>query len=85
MFILAILIGLGSLACWILVLVKIFQAGQIGLGILGIICPLFTFIYGWIKADQFGIRQIMIIWSVLVLANIVVSVAMPHQTIVIHH
>jgi hypothetical protein len=84
-FILAILIGLGSLACWILVLVKIFQAGQIGLGILGIICPLFTFIYGWIKADQFGIRQIMIIWSVLVLANIVVSVAMPHQTIVIHH
>ena len=83
MFILAILIGLGSLACWILVLVKIFQAGQIGLGILGIFCPLFTFIYGWIKADEFGIRQIMIIWTVLVLANIGVSVAMPHQPIVV--
>ena len=83
MFILAILIGLGSLACWILVLVKIFQSGQIGLGILGIICPLFTFIYGWIKSDEFGIRQIMITWSVLVLASIIVNVAMPHQQIII--
>jgi hypothetical protein len=56
--------GVIELVCWIMVLVKIFQSGSIGLGILGIICPLFAFIYGWMKVDEFGIRNIMLTWSV---------------------
>jgi hypothetical protein len=75
--ILAILVGLGSLVCWIMVVVKIFQSGNVGLGILGILCPLFTFIYGWVKADEFGIKNLMLIWTVLVVAGIGLNLAMP--------
>lgn len=85
MFALSLIIGLGSLACWILVLVKIFQAGEIGLGILGILCPLFTFIYGWMKSDKWSIRQIMIVWTILIVVSIILRVAMPHQTVIIRH
>jgi hypothetical protein len=77
LFALAILISLGSLVCWILVLVKIFQAGNIGIGIVGILCPLVAFIYGWMKADEYKIKNIMIIWSILIVASIAVNVAMP--------
>jgi hypothetical protein len=77
LFPLAILVSLGSLVCWILVLVKIFKSGNIGLGIVGIICPLVAFIYGWMKADEFGIKNIMLIWTVLVIASIGLNIAMP--------
>jgi hypothetical protein len=75
--ILAILVGLGSLVCWIFVLIKIFQDGNVGLGIVGIICPLFAFIYGWMKANEYGIQKVMLIWTVLIVAGIAVNVAMP--------
>ena len=74
LFPLAILISLGSLACWIMVLVKIFQNDHVGLGILGIFCPLFAFIYGWIKSGEWNIQKLMGIWSALVAASIVLNV-----------
>lgn len=80
---LVILLGIGSLVCWILVLIKIFQSQQIGLGILGIICPLFTFIYGWVKSDEWKIKQIMIIWTVLIVANLILQFSMPHRAVIV--
>jgi len=77
LFPLAILVSLGSLVCWILVLVKIFQAGNIGIGVVGIICPLVAFIYGWTKADEYKIKNIMLIWTVLVVVGIALNVMMP--------
>ena len=73
--ILAILVGLGSLVCWILVLIQIFQKDSILLGILGILCPLFAFIYGWVKAAEWAIQNIMLVWSVLVVAGLVLNLA----------
>ena len=75
--ILAILVGLGSLVCWVFVLIKIFQDKNIGVGIVGIICPLVAFIYGWVKANEYGIQKIMLIWTALIVAGIVLNVAMP--------
>lgn len=65
--VLAIVMGLGSLACWIYTLVKIFQANQIWQGVVGIICPLFAFIWGWIKSGELGIQKVMLIWTVLII------------------
>lgn len=73
--ILALIIGLGSLACWIYVEVKIFQSGNIMMGVLGL-CPLVAFIYGWIKNDELEIRNVMLIWSVLFVANIFLNIAL---------
>jgi len=74
-----------NIVCWIIVLVKIFQSGNVGLGILGIICGIFTFIYGWVKVDEYGIRQVMLVWSVVIIASIILQMMMPHNVIVIPH
>ena len=73
---LAIVLSLASLACDIFVIIKIFQSGNVGLGILAIFCPLFTFIYGWIKVNEFGIKNVMIAWSVLIALSVVNNVAL---------
>lgn len=62
---------LGSIVCWILVLVKIFQKGQIGLGIVSIICGIVAFIYGWMKATEWKIQNVMLIWTACIVAGIV--------------
>lgn len=67
---LAVVAGLASLVCWIMVLIKIFQDGKIGLGVLGIICPLFAFIYGWVRVSDFGMQTIMLVWSVAIAVGI---------------
>ena len=66
--------GLASMVCWILVLIKIFKQAGIGLGILGIICPLFVLIFGWIKSKEWGIQEIMLIWTILLIVGIVLNV-----------
>ena len=73
--ILAILVGLGSLVCWIIVLIKIFQE-SVGLGILALICPLFAFIYGWTKVGQYGIQNLMVAWTILIVVGIVLNISM---------
>jgi hypothetical protein len=78
-------IGLGSLVCDILVIVKIFQANEIGLGILGIFCPLFTFIYGWVKSTQWKIRPIMLVWSCLIVINIILQIVLVQQQVLVQH
>ena len=67
----SILIGLGSLVCAIIVLIKLFQTKGILHGILGLLCGLYTFIWGWMNADRLGIRPIMILWSILIILGFV--------------
>ena len=63
--------GLVSLVCFILVLIKLFQTEGVLLGILGLICGIYTFIWGWMKNEEQGIRQIMIYWSAAIVASII--------------
>jgi hypothetical protein len=55
------------------VLIKLFQEKGVLHGILGLICGLYTFIWGWMNADRLGIKNIMMIWSLLILVSIVLS------------
>jgi len=61
--------GIVSLVCWIMVLIKIFKE-NIGLGILGIFCGIFAFIYGWVKVKQYNIKNVMVAWTVALLVMI---------------
>ena len=70
--ILGILLELGCLVCGIIVLIKLFQEKGILHGILGFICGLYTFIWGWMNATRLGIKNIMIIWTLLIVVTIVV-------------
>ena len=69
------ILGLGCFVCFILVLVKQFQrAGPVN-GIIGIVtCGIWTFIWGWLKADVENIKKLMSIWSLLIIVEIIVYV-----------
>lgn len=59
-----------SIVCWIMILIKIFKR-NVGLGILGIICGLFTFIYGWVKVKEFDCKKVMVIWTVAFVVTLI--------------
>ena len=70
--ILALLVGLGYLVCWIMVLIKQFNDAGVVHGIIGIItCGIWTFIWGWMNASRLNIRNIMLIWTVLIIVRCV--------------
>ena len=74
---LAVIAGIASLVCFIWVLIKLFQEKGVLHGILGLICSIYTFIWGWMNADRLGIRNVMIIWSVAIVIGILLNVAAP--------
>jgi hypothetical protein len=65
--------GLGCLVCLILVVVKMYQNEGILKAILGLICGIYAFIWGWINAGRLGIKNVMIAWTVLILVSIVIG------------
>ena len=57
---------------FIIVLIKQFKHGGALQGIIGIItCGLWTFIWGWIKCKSLAMTKIMVLWTVIELAPIV--------------
>jgi hypothetical protein len=72
--ILASLVGLGSLVCFVIVLIKQFQTAGPLHGIIGLItCGIWTFIWGWMKGAALNLRNIMLIWTVLIVLGIVLN------------
>lgn len=72
--ILGVILGLVSLVCWIIVVVKMFQTAGVVQGIIGIICGLWAFIWGWMNADKVG-RNIMVLWTIVVILSIAFNIA----------
>jgi hypothetical protein len=69
--ILAIIGGIGSLICLIMVLIKMFPAEGPLKGILAIICSLYAFIWGWMNAGRFNLQNIMYAWSGCIVLSII--------------
>ncbi len=73
--ILGMIAGLGSLICFIIVLIKQFQNAGVVHGIIGIVtCGIWTFIWGWMNSDKVG-KNIMLIWTLLWIVAIALNVA----------
>lgn len=72
MFIILLLVELAAFVCFIMVLIKQFQTAGAVHGIIGIItCGIWTFIWGWMNATTLNIKNIMMIWSLLIVICIV--------------
>ena len=67
------LLAVVNIVCWIMVLIQIFKHQQIALGIIGIICGIVAFVYGWVKANEWGIRNVMLAWTGSIVAQIIVA------------
>jgi hypothetical protein len=73
--ILAIILSVGSLICFIMVLIKQFQEGGALHGIIGIItCGIWTLIWGWMNAGRLNIKNLMMIWTLLIIVCIILNV-----------
>ena len=71
-----------SLVCYILVIVQMFQRGKTGLGIacllLLLLCGLgglVAFIYGWMNVNEWGIKNIMLIWTGAIVVSLLCNIA----------
>jgi hypothetical protein len=69
------LVGLGSLVCWILVLVKMFPKEGPLKGILAIICGLYAFVWGWMNFRELGLKTVMMVWTVLFVLGIILNLS----------
>jgi hypothetical protein len=69
--------GLIALVCHIIVIVKMFQTGQTGLGIVAIVLTccgigiLLTLIYGWVKVKEWNVQPLMIAFTVGFILSII--------------
>jgi hypothetical protein len=77
---LSLLLGIGSLVCFVMIIVKMFQAQLTGIAVTCIvtlfICGiggLIAFIFGWMKSEELQAKKIMMIWTALVVVNIIIS------------
>lgn len=54
----------------VVVLIKLFQREGVVKGILGFICMIYTFMWGWMHAREENIQVLMIIWTVIILGSV---------------
>lgn len=72
--ILAMVLNVGALICFIIVLIKQFQNAGVVHGIIGIVtCSLWTLIWGWMNAAKLNIKNIMMIWTLILAVCIVLG------------
>ncbi len=73
MSIVLLLLLLGSIVCWIMVLIRMFKDAGAVHGIIGILCSLYAFIWGWMNAGKLGIRNLMLAWTLILILYIILA------------
>jgi hypothetical protein len=73
MSIVLLLLLIALIVLQILVVVKMFKNAGVLHGILGLICGLYAFIWGWMNANKLGIKNLMLIWTALIILYIILS------------
>lgn len=68
------LVGLASFVLAIIVLIKLYNAEGAGQMVLGLICGLYLFYWGWKNADRLGFTKEMNAWKLCVAGQIVLMV-----------
>jgi hypothetical protein len=73
--------GVGALVCYIMVVIQMFKHGRTGPGLISTIgliaCGLgglFAYIYGWTKAGEWRLKNLMLTWTALIVLQIGINV-----------
>ncbi len=69
------IVVLVELACFVITLIRLFSKEGIGLGILGLICGIYTFWWGWKNIDKPGDRTVMTLWTIGIVCAIILNFA----------
>ncbi len=74
--------GIGSVVCYVMVIIKMFSNDESTMGIVCLVTllcgvgGLIAFVYGWMKSGTWGIQNLMLAWTGCFVVNILVWVAM---------
>lgn len=78
---LSVILSIGSLICFIMIVVKMFQNSDQTLGIISLVglllCglgALVAFVMGWVNSGKYNAQQIMLIWTGCIVGNIVLNI-----------
>ena len=83
--------GIGSLVCFVVVLIQMFKREQTVLGIACIVLTLcsgigslIAFVYGWMKSTEWQLQNVMLAWTAsivlqLIGAGILVGIVLPES------
>ncbi|WDI40678.1 hypothetical protein [Bremerella sp. P1] len=77
---LAAILGIVSLVCFILIIVKMFQNDDSTLGIICIVTifcgigGLIAFVMGWINAGKYNASQLMLIWTGAIVGSVILNI-----------
>lgn len=82
---LAGVVGLINLVCFVMVLIELFKREGAGKGILGLVCGIYTFFWGWQNASSLDMqaqsqggspkyRTIMMVWTACLVGNIILNI-----------
>ena len=74
MILLAWLFNAVVFVCWVIVIIKMFQTAGILQGILGLICPIWAFIWGWMNSERVG-KNLMLAWTICWILAVVFGVS----------
>jgi hypothetical protein len=74
-----------GIVCFAMVVIKMFQSNQTAIGVVCIVLflcfglgMLFAFVFGWIKAKEWNITNLMIVWTVAWVIGILGGVMVPN-------
>lgn len=72
---LTILVGIAWFILLIILLIKQFQYGGVMHGIAGVFtCGLSTYLWGWIKSSELKIRNLMIVWTIIIVLYLILMI-----------
>jgi hypothetical protein len=77
---LQLIVGLGSLACFIMVIIAMFKSGDSTMAIvclvliLCLIGGLVAYIMGWVNSSKYNSQKIMLIWTGCIVAGILLNI-----------
>ncbi|MEX0978018.1 MAG: hypothetical protein WDZ48_04155 [Pirellulales bacterium] len=78
--ILQVVVGVGSLVCFIMVIIQMFQHGDTTVAIASLVLllcfigGLIAFVYGWMKAAEWNITNVMLAWTGCIVGALVLGV-----------
>ena len=72
---LGLICGLAAWVCSIIVGIQAIKRQQVALGVLSIICTIVGLIVGWSKANEWGLKNLMIIFTILVVVALALNVS----------
>lgn len=73
---------IGSLACYVMVIIKMFSKDESTMGIVCLVTllcgvgGLIAFVYGWMKSGEWGTKNLMLAWTGCFVGTILVYLAM---------